>query len=60
MNELEKIIQIAGIGEAEYCCLYGLSETGQLYILYTDHRIKDSKEEWRLVTKGPKPIEPVI
>ena len=60
MSSEEKIIQIAGVTEADYGILYGLSETGQLYILYADHKIKNSKDEWHLVTKGPKPIEPVI
>jgi len=60
MNSEEKIIQIAGIGEADYCCLYGLSETGRLYVLRPDSQSANAKEGWSLVTKGPKPIEPVI
>ena len=60
MSIEEKIIQISGMGGDETYQLYGLSQTGQLYILHSDYSVKDSDEEWRLVTKGPKPIEPVI
>jgi len=60
MDSEEKIIQIAGLGEAGYSCLYGLSEAGHLYVLRPDSQTPNGKEGWRLVTKGPKPIEPVI
>ena len=60
MNIEEKIIQIAGLGEAGYSCLYGLSETGRLYVLRPESQSPNGKEEWRLVIKGPKPTEPVI